>query len=67
MARKAIIIGDAVVPVRHYATAPFRRFGPETPKWEMVLSVFMIPLIAAGQGGLVLLGLKVRPPTDSSN
>ena len=40
-------------------------------KWEIVLSVLLVPLIAAGQGvfagGLVLLGLKVRPPAESSS
>ncbi len=39
-------------------------------KWEALLYVLMVPLIAAGQGviagWLVLLGLKVRPPINSS-
>jgi len=40
-------------------------------KWEGLLSVLMLPLIAALQGvfagWLVLLGLKVRPPTECNN
>ncbi|MGB5628647.1 MAG: hypothetical protein WBM57_04720 [Woeseiaceae bacterium] len=39
-------------------------------KWEALLYPIMVPLIAAVQGAiagwLVLLGLKVRPPTNTS-
>jgi hypothetical protein len=40
-------------------------------KWEAILYPVMVPIVAAGlgvvAGWLVVLGLKVRPPTDTSS
>jgi hypothetical protein len=44
--------------------------GFGTGKWEALLYPVMVPIIAAVQGAiagwLVLLGLKVRPPTSTN-